>query len=136
ISALTKVYGTVTAVNQLELNIPKGSVFGLLGPNGSGKTTTLGMILGVTHPSSGSFKWFGQNLSFDIKQKIGALLETPNFYPYLSATENLKIVATIKELKDYNIDEVLKTVNLHQRANSKFSTYSLGMKQRLAIASA
>ncbi|HAD96261.1 MAG TPA: ABC transporter ATP-binding protein [Cryomorphaceae bacterium] len=134
--ALTKRYGSLTAVNELELEVPKGSVFGILGPNGSGKTTTLGMVLGVTRPTSGNFEWFGGKPSFEVKQKVGALLETPNFYPYLSAIDNLKIIATIKEVKDPDIEGVLQTVNLAQRASSKFKTYSLGMKQRLAIAAA
>ncbi len=134
--ALTKRYGTLTAVNKLDLAVPKGSVFGILGPNGSGKTTTLGMVLGVTRPSAGSFQWFGGNHSFEVKQKVGALLETPNFYPYLSANDNLKIIATIKEIKEPDIKGVLQTVNLIERAKSKFKTYSLGMKQRLAIAAA
>lgn len=136
IQSLSKNFGSIRAVNSLNLEIPKGSVYGILGPNGSGKTTTLGMVLGVTRPSSGDFKWFGESLSFSAKKRIGALLETPNFYPYLSARDNLKIVATIKEIKNPNIEGILKTVNLHKRATSKFKTYSLGMKQRLAIASA
>ncbi len=134
--SLTKRYGALTAVNELNLQVPKGSIFGILGPNGSGKTTTLGMILGVTRPNAGSFSWFGGHHSFEVKQKVGALLETPNFYPYLSAIDNLKIIATIKEIEHPDIEGVLQTVNLAQRAKSKFKTYSLGMKQRLAIAAA
>lgn len=133
---LNKRYGRVHAVNNLSLRIPKGSVFGLLGPNGSGKTTTLGMILGVLHPSSGNFSWFGEPLNFSAKKKIGAILENPNFYPYLSGYANLKLMADIKEVEHARIDEVLKMVNLHERARHKFKTYSLGMKQRLAIAGA
>ncbi len=136
IQSLSKNFGSINAVRELSLDIPKGSVFGILGPNGSGKTTTLGMVLGVTRPSSGTFKWFDESLSFRTKKRIGALLETPNFYPYLSAEKNLKIVATIKDLKNPKIDEILETVNLHDRSKSNFKTYSLGMKQRLAIASA
>ena len=136
IKNLSKRYGPVQAVDKLNLEVPKGSVFGILGPNGSGKTTTLGMLLGVTKPDSGDFSWFGKSLNFETKQKLGAILETPNFYPYMSAIENLKVVAQIKEISDANIDGVLKTVNLNTRADSKFKTYSLGMKQRLAIASA
>lgn len=133
---LSKRYGSVQAVQELSLKIPKGSVFGLLGPNGSGKTTTLGMILGVLHPTSGNFSWFGQALNFSAKKKIGAILENPNFYPYLSGYSNLKLIADIKEVDYSRIDEVLTIVNLHERAKSKFKTYSLGMKQRLAIAGA
>lgn len=136
INGLAKRYGRIQAVSGLQLSIPRGSVFGILGPNGSGKTTTLGMVLGVIKPDSGNFSWFGKSLNFETKQRLGAILETPNFYPYLSARKNLEVVATIKEIKDPPIDEVLKTVNLQERANSKFKSYSLGMKQRLAIASA
>ena len=141
IDHLHKRYGKVHAVNDLSLDVEEGSVFGILGPNGSGKTTTLGMILGVTRPDSGSFSWFGQTAesaraSADSRQRIGAILETPIFYPYLSATENLKIVAQIKHCPYTRIDEVLRTVDLHERKDDQFKTYSLGMKQRLAIASA
>lgn len=136
INNLSKRYGPIQAVDALNIDVPRGSVFGILGPNGSGKTTTLAMILGVIKANNGTFSWFGKNLNFETKQKIGAILETPNFYPYMSAVDNLKVVAKIKELKNPDIDGVLKTVNLHSRSNSKFKTYSLGMKQRLAIASA
>ncbi len=136
INQLTKQYSSITAVNGLNLSIPKGSVYGILGPNGSGKTTTLGMLLGVIRPSSGYFTWFGKTLNFSAKKKVGALLETPNFYPYLSGRKNLEIVSSIKEIEKPDIDGILKHVNLYQRAVSKFKTYSLGMKQRLAIASA
>lgn len=136
IQSLSKNFASIKAVNQLDLEINKGSVFGILGPNGSGKTTLLGMVLGVIKPSSGQFQWFGNKLSFETKKKIGAILETPNFYPYLSARKNLQIVAQIKELKNPDIEGTLKTVGLLDRIDSKFKTYSLGMKQRLAIGSA
>ncbi len=136
IQSLRKQFGKITAVDSLNLEIPKGSVYGILGPNGSGKTTSLGMVLGVIRASSGSYSWFGEELNFNTKKRIGAILETPNFYPYLSARNNLKIVAKIKEIKNPDIDGVLKTVDLFERGNSKFKTFSLGMKQRLAIASA
>lgn len=136
IEGLTKRYGSITAVDELHLKVPKGSVFGILGPNGSGKTTTLGMVLGVTKPAQGKFTWFGDSLNFKTKKRIGAILETPNFYPYLSGVDNLKVVSEIKELDGSRIDEVLTMVNLKGRASSKFKAYSLGMKQRLAIASA
>lgn len=136
IQSLRKQFGKITAVDSLNLEIPKGSVYGILGPNGSGKTTTLGMVLGVISPTSGTYSWFGEALTFKIKKRIGAILETPNFYPYLSARNNLKIVAKIKEIKNPDIDAVLHSVDLLERADSKFKTYSLGMKQRLAIASA
>ena len=133
---LSKNFGSIKAVDTLTFEVPDKSVFGILGPNGSGKTTTLGMILGVSNPSKGSFKWFGQSPSAASRRKIGAILETPTFYPYLSAYENLKIVACIKDVSFFRVDKVLEIVQLYDRRNSAFNTYSLGMKQRLAIASA
>lgn len=133
---LTKKYGKLTALDQLNLTIEPGQVFGLLGPNGSGKTTTLGMILDVIKPSSGSYSWFDEAPSADSRKQIGAILETPCFYPYLSAVRNLRIIAKIKECPESRIDEVLKQVGLFERKDDSFKTYSLGMKQRLAIASA
>src|SRR5690606_22535291 len=109
---------------------------GLLGPNGSGKSTTLGVILNVTNPSSGTWKWFDENPSVESLKRIGAIIERPNFYPYLSAERNLEIVAKIKEVDRSKIDEKLKLVGLLDRKKDKFSTFSLGMKQRLAIAGA
>ena len=111
-------------------------VFGLLGPNGSGKTTTLGMLLSVLAPTSGSFEWFEKPPSADSRKKIGAILETPCFYPYMTASQNLKVVAQIKNCSPKNIDKTLKTVGLYERRNDPFKTYSLGMKQRLAIGAA
>ncbi len=136
IQSLRKEFGKIIAVDSLNLEIPKGSVYGILGPNGSGKTTTLGMVLGVISQTSGTYSWFGEPLNFKTKKRIGAILETPNFYPYLSARKNLEIVAKIKEIKNPDIEAVLESVDLLKRADSKFKTYSLGMKQRLAIASA
>lgn len=133
---LTKHYGRIRAVNQLDLKIEKGEVFGILGPNGSGKTTTLGMILGVTHPKSGSFQWFGGKYGQRTRKKVGAIIESPIFYPYMSALDNLKIVAKIKKQDYSDIERVLKMVELWERRKSPFKTYSLGMKQRLAIAAA
>ena len=135
-SNLAKQYGSLTAVHSLDLSIEEGQVFGLLGPNGSGKTTTLGMILGVTNPTSGSFSWYGEIPSPAARKKIGAILEKPCFYPYLSAKKNLQIVAKIKGVTEDRIGEVLQEVGLYDRMNDNFETYSLGMKQRLAIASA
>ena len=137
IDGLHKTYGKLTAVNKLSLEITKGSVFGLLGPNGSGKTTTLGMLLGIIKQDSGSFSWFNNGDKDVNRLKIGALLETPNFYPYLSAEKNLKVVAEIKGRQHLKrIPEVLKAVNLFDRKDDNFKGFSLGMKQRLAIASA
>lgn len=134
IKNLNKSYGKIQALNNLNLEIEAGNVYGILGPNGSGKTTTLGIILGILAQDSGSFEWFGGQYGEHHRLKIGSILETPNFYPYLNAEENLKIVARIKGAKQRNFDELLEKVNLSQRKKSKFRTYSLGMKQRLAIA--
>ncbi len=134
---LTKKYRSITAVNGLSLDVHKGSVYGILGPNGSGKTTTLGMVTGIIMPNDGSFQWFeGQYAPHEARQRIGTLLETPNFYPYMNAVKNLEIVAHIKKVKNPRIDELLELVNLSERKKSAFKTYSLGMKQRLAIAGA
>jgi ABC-2 type transport system ATP-binding protein len=136
IQNLHKDYGRVIAVNNLNLEIASGSVFGLLGPNGSGKTTTLGMILGVTTPTSGSFFWFGEKATHQQRKRIGSILEKPNFYPTFSAYKNLQLACKIKEAPKSRIDEVLEQVGLLERKNDPFKTYSLGMKQRLAIGSA
>lgn len=133
IKNLTKSYGKITALNNLSLTIEAGHVYGILGPNGSGKTTTLGIILGVLAQDEGSFNWFDGKYGSNPRKEIGAILETPNFYPYLNAAENLDIVRLIKGLPPQNYDDILRTVNLYDRRNSKFRTYSLGMKQRLAI---
>jgi ABC-2 type transport system ATP-binding protein len=136
IDSLTKTYGRIRAVDKLDLDVDKGSVYGLLGPNGSGKTTTLGILLDIVKPNQGSFRWFGETPSASSRKRIGATLEHPIFYPYLSAEKNLKIIARIKQKSFDDFDEVLKLVNLYDRKDDKFKTYSLGMKQRLAIASA
>lgn len=136
IHQLTKYYGSIKAVDHLDLEVQPGNVFGILGPNGSGKTTTLGIILGIIQPQKGSYEWFDGEYGKNARLEIGALLETPNFYPYMDAEENLKIVAHIKKIKAPKIDELLDMVNLLSRKKSRFRTYSLGMKQRLAIASA
>jgi ABC-2 type transport system ATP-binding protein len=121
----------------LSLEIKTGEVYGLLGPNGSGKTTTLGMILGIIQRDNGSYQWFdGQYQEHDARKRIGTLLETPNFYPYMNAVQNLEIVAHIKKVTAPKIDELLALVSLLHRKDAPFKTYSLGMKQRLAIASA
>ncbi|MFZ1579853.1 MAG: ABC transporter ATP-binding protein [Saprospiraceae bacterium] len=134
ISGLTKKYGKITALKSLDLKIEQGNVYGLLGPNGSGKTTTLGIILGILKQDDGSFSWFGDKYGDQYRLKIGAILETPNFYPYLNADENLEIIRHIKNDQDADFTELLTMVNLVDRRKSNFSTYSLGMKQRLAIA--
>jgi ABC-2 type transport system ATP-binding protein len=136
IESLTKTYGRIRAVDHLDLEVDKGSVYGLLGPNGSGKTTTLGILLDIVKPNNGSFRWFGEAPSHNSRKRIGATLEHPIFYPYLSAEKNLKIIARIKEKPFDDLDEILRLVDLYKRKDDKFKTYSLGMKQRLAIASA
>ena len=137
INNLDKKFGSVHAVNDLSFEIQKGNVYGILGPNGSGKSTTLGIILNVVNKTSGNFSWFDGSMStHQALKKVGAIIERPNFYPYMSAIENLKLVCKIKEIPYDKIEEKLKTVNLYERRHSKFKTFSLGMKQRLAIASA
>lgn len=134
---LDKKFGRVHAVNNLSFDIQKGNVYGILGPNGSGKSTTLGIILNVVNKTSGEFSWFNGALStHEALKKVGAIIERPNFYPYMTATQNLQLICKIKDTSFDAIDEKLKTVNLYERRNSKFRTFSLGMKQRLAIASA
>jgi len=132
---LSKFYGPVHALKNVSFSVPEGTVFGILGPNGSGKTTTLGTITDILKPTSGSYRLFDEPASAASRRRIGSLLETPNFYHYLSGKKNLEIAAAIKQHGKEDIDRVLETVDLTQRKNSKFSTYSLGMKQRLAIAS-
>ena len=134
---LDKKFGQVHAVNNLSFDIQKGNVYGILGPNGSGKSTTLGIILNVVNRTSGEFSWFDGKLStHEALKKVGAIIERPNFYPYMTAAQNLKLICKIKGISTDKIDEKLKTVNLFERRDSKFRTFSLGMKQRLAIASA
>lgn len=134
---LTKKFGYLTAVKDLSFTIEKGNVYGMLGPNGSGKSTTLGVILNVVNPTSGAFSWFsGSTTTHQALKKVGAIIERPNFYPYMSAQQNLKLVCKIKGVPPTKIQEKLELVGLWERRNSRFSTFSLGMKQRLAIASA
>jgi len=134
---LTKHYGKVKAVNDLSFTIEKGNVYGILGPNGSGKSTTLGMVLNVVNSTSGVFQWFdGSDTTHNALKKVGAIIERPNFYPYMTAAQNLELVCTIKDVDPGKIEEKLEIVHLLDRKDSKFSTFSLGMKQRLAIASA
>ncbi len=136
ITNLSKNYGGVKALQNVSFEVPTGSIFGILGPNGSGKTTLLGIVMDVLKATSGSFSWSTTTNNDLMRKQIGTLLETPNFYHYLSAVDNLKIAAKIKGRGEEDIDNVLQTVNLYQRKDSKFNTFSLGMKQRLAIASA
>lgn len=132
-----KSFGKTKAVDGVTFGVPKGSIFGILGPNGSGKTTLLGIILDVLSADSGNYCWFGQQPTADQRKRIGSLLETPNFYPYLSAARNLEITAQISGRGNtQEIGHILKAVNLHDKRNRRFSSFSLGMKQRLAIGAA
>ena len=134
---LTKKYSSLIAVNSISLKLIKGKVYGLLGPNGSGKSTTLGMVLNVINPTSGNFKWYGGKLTtHQALRKIGAIVERPNFYPYMTAKQNLILICKIKQCSMASIKEQLQLVGLWERRDSKFNTFSLGMKQRLAIAAA
>ena len=134
---LTKKFNFLTAVNDLSFTIEKGNVYGILGPNGSGKSTTLGIVLNVVNKTNGDFFWFDGNTStHQALKKVGAIIERPNFYPYMTAVQNLKLVCKIKDVPDSKIEEKLELVGLLDRKDSNFRTYSLGMKQRLAIASA
>ena len=133
---LTKHYGRIRALTNLNFRVETGSVFGILGPNGSGKTTCLSILLDVIKPDSGDYQWFGKAPSHLTRRgRIGALLETPNFYPYLTAFENLKVAVTIKNRSENSIPNALQITGLLSRRYSRYSTFSLGMKQRLAIAS-
>ena len=137
ISNLTKKYGLLTAVSNLSFDIEKGSIYGILGPNGSGKSTTLGIVLNVVNKTAGDFSWFGGSLTtHQALKKVGAIIERPNFYPYMTAYQNLKLVCKIKGVPYGSIEKTLEIVGLDDRKHSKFSAFSLGMKQRLAIASA
>lgn len=137
ITNLNKRFGSVHAVKNVSLEIQKGNVYGILGPNGSGKSTTLGIVLNVVNKTSGDYSWFGGSMqTHEALRKVGAIIERPNFYPYMTARENLELVCKIKDINTVKVYEKLELVGLLERENSKFSTFSLGMKQRLAIASA
>jgi ABC-2 type transport system ATP-binding protein len=137
ITGVSKNYGKLTALDAISFEVPAGAVFGILGPNGSGKTTLLSIILDVLHADTGKYSWFGNSPQTNNRKQIGSLLETPNFYHYLSAVDNLKITQAISGRgNNTDIDKVLEIVKLSERKKSKFSSYSLGMKQRLAIGAA
>ena len=138
ITNLNKIYNKrVHAVKNVSFEIYKGNVYGILGPNGSGKSTTLGIVLNVVNKTSGTYQWFNGNMeTHEALKKVGAIIERPNFYPYMTAEENLQLVCKIKGIPYSKIQEKLELVGLIDRKDSKFRTFSLGMKQRLAIASA
>jgi len=138
ITHLNKIFNRkLHAVKNVSFEIKKGNVYGILGPNGSGKSTTLGIVLNVVNKTSGDFEWFeGKVDTHEALKKVGAIIERPNFYPYMSAKENLELVCKIKGTPYTKVDEKLELVGLLDRKNDKFKTFSLGMKQRLAIASA
>ncbi len=137
IKNLNKRFGSLQALKNVSFEIHKGNVYGILGPNGSGKSTTLGIILNVVNKTSGEYSWFGGTMqTHEALKKVGAIIERPNFYPYMTAKENLELVCKIKGINYAKVNEKLELVGLVERQDSKFSTFSLGMKQRLAIASA
>lgn len=139
-SGLTKYFGTLGAVKNLNLELRKGEVFGFLGPNGAGKSTTVGMLLGLIAPTAGDIEIFGLKLTehrWSILRRIGAIIEEPSFYPYLSGWDNLEAISiAIGDVPKNKIKEVLERVNLFDRSKDRYQTYSMGMKQRLGIAAA
>ena len=134
---LTKKYGDRLAADQVSLTVRRGEVYGFLGPNGAGKTTTLRMILGLIRPTSGSAVVLGKQAgTAEVNARVGALVEGPGFYPYLSGRDNLRVMARYRGLSESVVDEALERVDLGSRGGDKFKSYSLGMKQRLGVASA
>jgi len=136
IQGLSKSYKSVRAIHNLNLQIMEGQAYGILGPNGSGKTTTLSIVTGIIRQDGGNFSWFGETPQAGQRRSIGSLIETPHFYPYLNLEKNLRIICDIKGMGYQDIHRVLKTAKLYERRKSRFSTLSLGMKQRLGIAAA
>ncbi len=136
IKDLSKSYKHVRAIQHLDLEITEGQAYGILGPNGSGKTTTLSIITGIIRQDSGSYSWFGEKPDPAQRRSVGSLIETPHFYPYLNLEKNLRIICDIKGMGYGDIDRVLDIAKLSERRRSRFSTLSLGMKQRLGIAAA
>jgi ABC-2 type transport system ATP-binding protein len=137
---LSKRYGRLVAVDSIDLTVRPGEVYGFLGPNGAGKTTTLRMLLGLVRPTSGTVRLFGERAGDRLRPrhlaKVGALIEGPGFYPYLSGRENLKVFAKYARVPASRVKAVLDIVDLTDRAADKYATYSLGMKQRLGVAAA
>jgi ABC-2 type transport system ATP-binding protein len=136
---LRKQFGNVTAVQDVSIGVQQGDVFGFLGPNGSGKTTTVAMILGLITPTAGNVELFGevtQEGRYRALHHVGSIIESPAFYPFLSGRDNLRVVATLRQVPQERIAQVLEQTYLADRADRKYSAYSLGMKQRLAIGAA
>ena len=137
---LTKRYGDLCPVNHLDLSVKEGKIYGFLGPNGAGKSTTLKMLLGLVHPTAGEIELFGERLTeksrVALLRGVGSLIESPAYYGHLTARENLRVYAEILALPEKNIDEVLKIVRLDRQEGKRTSAFSLGMKQRLGLASA
>ena len=136
IQGLSKSYKQIKAIRNLDLQISEGEAYGILGPNGSGKTTTLSIVTGIIRQDSGLFTWFGDEPVASQRKNIGSLIEAPHFYPYLNLERNLKIVCDIKGMPYGDVERVLEMAQLADRKRSRFSTLSLGMKQRLGIAAA
>lgn len=138
--SLTKEYGAIECVSRLDMEVHEGRIYGFLGPNGAGKSTTLKMLLGLARPTHGEIEIFGKRLTnrnrLGILRNIGSLIESPSYYGHLTARENLKIYQTILGLPEKNIDKALQIVRLDRQQGKKTSAYSLGMKQRLGLASA
>lgn len=134
---LSKAYRSIRALNDLSVTIKAGQAYGILGPNGSGKTTTLSIVTGILRQDNGSFSWFGEKPPTPVQRtRIGSLIETPHFYPYLNLEKNLKVICNIKQIGYDDIERVLTETKLIERKHSRFRTLSLGMKQRLGIAAA
>ena len=139
-SALTKRYKGFAAVEELNMSVREGRIYGFIGPNGAGKSTTLKMLLGLVHPTAGEIELFGKRLTekslVALLRGVGSLIESPAYYGHLTARENLRVYAEILALPEKNIDEVLKIVRLDRQEGKRTSAFSLGMKQRLGLASA
>ena len=137
---LTKRYGQKAVVDNLDMRVPKGSIYGFLGPNGAGKSTTLKMLLGLVHPLRGQIQIFGRSLErksrLKILKNIGSLIESPSYYGHLTGRENLEIICTLKDAPRQEIDRVLGLVRMEDQQHKKAGHYSLGMKQRLGLAAA
>lgn len=139
-NGLTKKYGSHLSVNHVNLSVKEGTVYGFLGPNGAGKSTTLKMLLGLTHPTQGEIDMFGERVTSKnrmvLLRKTGSLIESPSYYSHLTARENLKICQTLLGVPEENIEKVLEIVRLDKQQHKKAAAFSLGMKQRLGLASA